>query len=99
MIEDGQNGKHKHSCNHQSTINNVTATQNSRPHFFGRITNNSCPYSIGWPLLASFFTISPATSDSISLSSFMASTMHSTCPTSTESPTFAKGGAPGDGAS
>src|ERR1700733_6408707 len=68
-------------------------------HFFGLIKNSSCPYSMGWPLEASFFTISPATSDSISLSSFIASTMHSTCPTSTTSPTFTKGGAPGDGAS
>src|ERR1700757_5048249 len=66
-------------------------------HFFGRITNNSWPYSMGWPLLASFLTTSPATSDSISFSSFIASTMQSTCPTSTESPTLAKGGAPGDG--
>src|SRR5579863_9829269 len=68
-------------------------------HFFGLIVNNSWPYSIGWPFVASFFTISPATSDSISFSSFMASTMHNTCPTSTESPTFTNGGAPGDGAS
>src|SRR5271155_3678587 len=68
-------------------------------HFFVRMANSSCPYSIGWPLLPIFFTISPAMSDSISFSSFIASTMHSTCPTSTVSPTFTKGGAPGDGAS
>src|SRR5271165_2518714 len=68
-------------------------------HFFGLITNNSWPYSIGCPFVASFLMISPATSDSISFSSFMASTMHSTCPISTESPTLTKGGAPGEGAS
>src|SRR6478672_1592674 len=68
-------------------------------HFFGRTTNNSWPYSIGCPLLASFFTISPATSDSISFNNFIASTMHSTCPNSTVSPTLTKGGAPGEGAS
>src|SRR6478672_2305410 len=68
-------------------------------HFFGRTTNNSWPYSIGCPLLASFFTISPATSDSISFNNFIASTIHSTCPNSTVSPTLTKGGAPGEGAS
>src|SRR5271166_845924 len=26
-------------------------------HFFALMANNSCPYSIGWPLLPSFFTI------------------------------------------
>src|SRR6516225_8772319 len=29
-----------------------------RFHFFGRIANSSWPYSIGWPLVASFFRIS-----------------------------------------
>src|SRR5439155_27130722 len=44
-----------------------------------------------------FLTTSPATSDSISFISFMASTMHKTWPTSTASPGFTKGGDPGDG--
>src|SRR2546427_7610651 len=70
-----------------------------RGHNRCRIANNSCPYSIGCPFATSFFTISPATSDSISFISFMASTMHNTCPVSTVSPGFTKGGAPGEGAS
>src|SRR5207253_775225 len=68
-------------------------------HFRCRMANSSCPYSIGCPLATSLFTTSPATSDSISFISFMASTMHNTCPTSTKSPTFTNGGAPGEGAS
>src|ERR1700692_5109901 len=61
--------------------------------------NSSWPYPIGWPSVPIFFTISPATSDSISFSSFMASTMHNTWPTSTMSPSLTNGGAPGEGAS
>src|SRR6266550_8485575 len=72
---------------------------NNDRHDRGRMANNSCPYSIGCPLATSFFTISPETSDSISFISFMASTMHNTCPVSTASPGFTKGGAPGEGAS
>ena len=52
-------------------------------YFLGRMANNSCPYSIGWPLETSFSTTSPATSDSISFMSFIASTvstMQSTSP-------------------
>src|SRR5215468_2915184 len=66
-------------------------------HFFGRMANNSCPYSIGWPFETNFFTTSPATSDSISFINFMASTIQSTCPTETSSPAFTNGGDPGDG--
>jgi len=52
---------------------------------------------MGWPFATSFFTISPATSASISFISFIASTMHNICPISTVSPTFTKGGDPGEG--
>src|SRR5947209_8641214 len=67
--------------------------------YFGRIVNSAWPYSTGCPLLTSFFKISPATSDSISFISFIASTMHNTVPTSTVSPAFTNGGEPGEGAS
>src|SRR5207248_10510425 len=67
--------------------------------YLGRMANSAWPYSTGCPLVTSFFTISPATSDSISFISFMASTMHSTVPASTASPIFTNGGEPGEGAS
>src|ERR1039458_7352086 len=68
-----------------------------RAYFVGRTANSSWPYSMGWPLATSFLTNSPATSHSISFISFMASTMHNTWPTSNGSPTFTKGGEPGEG--
>src|SRR5215469_12541214 len=69
----------------------------AQTHFFGRIANNSCPYSIGWPFLTRHFTISPPTSASISFISFIASTMQSTWPSSTASPGLTNGGDPGEG--
>src|SRR5579872_6317231 len=66
-------------------------------YFLGRIANSSWLYSIGWPFFVKHFIISPATSASISFISFIASTMQSTWPTSTESPGLTKGGDPGDG--
>jgi hypothetical protein len=52
-------------------------------HFLcdGRMANKLCPYSTGCPFSMYARTISPATSDSISFISFMASMMHNTCPT------------------
>ena len=69
------------------------------PHdyFRGLMANSSCPYSIGALFATSLFTISPATSDSISFINFMASTMHRICPASTMSPGFTNGGDPGEG--
>jgi len=45
-------------------------------YFFGLMANSSCPYSMGALFATSIFTISPATSDSISFINFIASTMH-----------------------
>src|SRR5438105_9353573 len=72
---------------------------NMKRDYFGRMANSAWPYSTGCPLVTSFLTISPATSDSISFISFMASTMQSTPPTSTLSPSLTNGGEPGEGAS
>src|SRR5580704_9870419 len=66
-------------------------------HIRTRMANSSCPYSIGCPFVTSLFTSSPAASDSISFMSFIASTMHNTCPVAIMSPGFTKGGAPGEG--
>src|SRR5262249_61432018 len=68
-------------------------------YFRGRMAKSGWPYSTGWPLVASRFTTSPQTSDSISFISFMASIMHSTWPACTTSPGFTKGGVLGRGAS
>src|SRR5665213_1876167 len=61
------------------------------------IANSGWPCSTGCPLAAIRFTTSPATSDSISFISFIASTMQSTWPTSTWSPMFTNDGVPGEG--
>src|SRR6202012_328070 len=61
----------------------------TKPHR-ALIANSGCPYSTGCPGFTSTCTISPAASDSISFISFMASTMQSTLPVSTWSPTFTK---------
>src|SRR5664279_5193905 len=63
------------------------------------IPNSGIPYSTGLPLGTNILAITPDTSASISFISFMASMMHSTCPSFTASPTLTKGGVPGDGAS
>ncbi len=49
----------------------------------GRTAKSRWPYSTGCPFCTNRFTISPAASLSISFISFIASTMHSTCPIST----------------
>ena len=54
------------------------------PHFFGRIDKQLLPIFDRLPVRTSASSqSSPATSDSISFINFMASTMQSTCPTST----------------
>src|SRR5262245_65361833 len=57
----------------------------------GRMARSFSPYSTGWPFSTNMLTISPATSDSISFMSFIASIMHTTDPFSTKSPIETKG--------
>ncbi len=63
----------------------------------GRNRNSTSPYSTGWPLVTGISTTSASSSDSISFISFIASTMHSTWPCLTLSPTSTNGGASGPG--
>src|SRR3974377_846549 len=63
----------------------------------GRMPNRGCPYSTGCPFSTNIRSTSPLISDSISFISFIASTMHSVCQTSTCRPTFTNGSAPGLG--
>ena len=49
-----------------------------------RMPNNGIPYSTGVPLETNAFASTPETSASISFISFMASIMHSTCPSWTD---------------
>src|SRR5436190_22393474 len=51
-----------------------------------RMAKSFSPYSTGWPFSTRILTISPATSDSISFISFIASMMHTTDPFSIKSP-------------
>src|SRR5207249_1020284 len=57
---------------------------------YGRIWNSGSPNSTACPFSASTATTTPSTSDSISFMSFIASTMHSTCPFFTRWPGSAK---------
>src|SRR5690606_18111286 len=62
------------------------------------MTNSGWPYSTGSPFSTRISLMTPALSASISLSSFMASMMHSGSPSLTDWPTSTKGAAPGLGA-
>src|SRR6185436_2251541 len=62
------------------------------------MTKSGWPYSTGWPFSTSTCLTTPALSDSISLSSFMASIMQSVCPSLISCPISTKGVAPGEDA-
>jgi hypothetical protein len=66
-------------------------------HQAGRIAKSFSPNSTGWPFFGKTSTIVPATSASISFISFIASTIQSVAPFSTESPTDTNESASGFG--
>src|SRR3569832_1914883 len=57
--------------------------------------NKGCPNSTGWPFSTNICLMTPDTSESISLSSFMASMMHKVSPSLTAAPPSTNGGEPG----
>jgi len=65
---------------------------------FQPMMNSGWPYSTAWPFSTRISLITPALSDSISLSSFIASMMQTVWPSLTVSPTLTNDAAPGDGA-
>jgi hypothetical protein len=60
------------------------------------ITNNGSPYSTGWPFSTRTAFITPLLSDSISLSSFIASMIQSVSPSLTVCPTSTNALEPGE---
>src|SRR5690349_1563401 len=70
----------------------------SKHGYRGRMAKSFSPYSTGWPFSTRMLTTSPATSDSISFISFIASMMQITLPFSTKSPIETNGSTFGEGA-
>src|SRR5699024_3803511 len=66
--------------------------------YFVFTLNSGCPYSTSSPLSTRISTISPVISASISLNSFIASTMHTTLSLSTLDPICTYGSLSGDAA-